>query len=290
MGAAPINYDALAQQHGGTATVDYDSLAAQHGGSSVKPSTQTESTQAAPEGFWHSLGATFGVTPEAAQERIQNMKDHPIKAAIMALAGPAGTFAKGLYDQATQSGSEISQAAQAGKEGNTAGVAQHAITAIPIVGPAMNRATDQYAEGNYAGEMGTLTGAAAQAAPMVAGAADSALPANRPVIPNPTLAGTVGRAALLGKTPEGAYESALKPSTTLPASQRAAIVQTGLKNEIPISKAGLEKLGDQIDTLNQAIKDQIATDPNRPIDPNAVATRADSARAKFANQVNAGEI
>ena len=38
----------------------------------------------------------------------------------------------------------------------------------------MDKAADQYAEGNYAGEAGTLLGTAAQAAPAVLGVADSA--------------------------------------------------------------------------------------------------------------------
>lgn len=96
-----------------------------------------------------------------------------------------------------------------------------------------------------------------------------------------------GRAALLGKTPAEAYESALKPSTTLSQADRAGIVQTGLQNAIPVSKAGLEKVGDLIDDYNSKIKAEINADPTRPIDPNKVATRADIAKARFANQVNA---
>lgn len=96
-----------------------------------------------------------------------------------------------------------------------------------------------------------------------------------------------GRAVLLGNTPEGAYESALKPSTTIGEAQRANIVQAGLQNAIPVSKAGLEKISDLIDDYNSKIKAEIAKDPTRPIDPNAVATRADQAKARFANQVNA---
>jgi hypothetical protein len=103
----------------------------------------------------------------------------------------------------------------------------------------------------------------------------------------PKILPIAGRVALLGKTPEAAYESALKPSTTLSPAERASVIKTGLQNEIPISKGGLEKLGEHIDTLNQAIKDEIASDPNRPIDANKVASRADQARARFANQVNA---
>lgn len=97
----------------------------------------------------------------------------------------------------------------------------------------------------------------------------------------------VRRAVLLGKTPTEAYEGALKPSTTISPAQRSTIVQTGLENEIPVSKAGLDSLGDLIDDYNQKIKAEIDADPTRPIDPNKVATRADLARAKFAKQVNA---
>ena len=99
---------------------------------------------------------------------------------------------------------------------------------------------------------------------------------------------TVGsRALLLGKTPAEAYESALKPSTTLTDAQRADLVQTGLQNKLVVSKSGVEDIGNLIDDYNNKIKAEIATDPTRPIDPNAVATRADVAKARFANQVNA---
>jgi len=96
-----------------------------------------------------------------------------------------------------------------------------------------------------------------------------------------------GRTALLGKTPQAAYESALKPSTTLSPSVREAMAQTGLKEGIPVSKGGLEKIGDLIENYNQKIADTINKDPNRPIDPNAVATRSGDTVNRFSNQVNA---
>jgi hypothetical protein len=99
------------------------------------------------------------------------------------------------------------------------------------------------------------------------------------------LPASAGRAVLLGKTPEAAYESALKPSTTIGQADRAAMVQTGLQNAIPVSKAGVEKLGDLIDDLNGKIKATIAQDPTRPIDPNAVATRIQPTLDRFGNQV-----
>jgi hypothetical protein len=75
----------------------------------------------------------------------------------------------------------------------------------------------------------------------------------------------VARALLLGKTPEGAYESALKPSTTLSDAQRGALVKTGLENSIPVSRGGLETIGDRIDALNQAVKGEIASSIDQPL-------------------------
>lgn len=141
--------------------------------------------QSQPEGFWHSLGSQFGLTPEAAQAAAQDAKDHPIKTAISAALGPGWTLVKGMAGQAQQSAGQIGQAVQSAKEGNAAGVAQHAITAIPVVGPALDKASDQYADKNYMGEAGTLTGAAAQAAPVVLGAADAAgVPRPNSSLPN----------------------------------------------------------------------------------------------------------
>jgi hypothetical protein len=103
------------------------------------------------------------------------------------------------------------------------------------------------------------------------------------------LPSAAGKLALLGKTPEAAYESALKPSVLVDQSTRAALVKTGLEKGLPVSKSGVEKLGGLIDELNSKIKDTINYDPTRPIDPNSVATRADDAKAKFSQQVNASK-
>lgn len=96
-----------------------------------------------------------------------------------------------------------------------------------------------------------------------------------------------GRAALLGRTPEGAYESALKPSTTIPAAQRATMVQTGLENAIPVSKTGLQDIANLIDRYNQQIEAKInSAGPNRTINPGAAVQNLQSVRNKFATQVN----
>lgn len=271
-----------------------------------KPIATTPPAQAQPEqrGFFQSLADSTGVTGayHAIKDEANSILDHPVAAATDWMSGgPAQRAVGGIVQMGKDSASQVQQAYQAAKAHSGAGVVQHAVTAIPIVGPALDRASDQYADKNYGGEAGTLLGTAASVAPMALGAADAAVP-GRAVIPNPAPLQTginamrtavanipqaAGRVALMGKTPEGAYESAMKPSTALSPEQRSAIVQTGLEQGIPVSKSGVEKIGDLIDDLNSKIKAQIANDPTRPIDPNAVATRADAAKAKFTNQVNA---
>lgn len=260
------------------------------------------------EGFFHSLAAQFGLTPEQLQASQKDQEDHPVKTVLKSMMGPGGQVLEGLYNQGKISLGEVKQAVHDAANGNGAGAAVHAVGAVPIVGQAMLKASEQTPANRKdpylkqvldtatdPGTMGTLVGASANAAPLAAGAieagptGDAALAAAaKPV--QAVVSGAkpaVGRAILLGKTPAEAYESAMKPSPAIDSADRAAMVQTGLQNEIPVSKGGVQKIGDLIDTLNQKIKDTIAADPNRPIDPNAVATRADSARAKFANQVNA---
>lgn len=102
----------------------------------------------------------------------------------------------------------------------------------------------------------------------------------------PGIKAAAGNALLLGKTPQEAYQSALKPSTTIPPGKVANIVNTGLTNEIPVSKAGIEKLGSLLDDLHDKVTAEIGAGQGKTIDPIAVASRADALKPKFANQVN----
>lgn len=128
-------------------------------------------TQPTPEGFLHSLGSSLGVTPEAGQARMQEMVQHPIREGLKTLVGgPALPAAEGLYEGAKRSGGELINAVKSLRGGNPAEAAIDGIRAIPIVGPAIDKASDQYADQNYRGEAGTLLGASVQAAPIIAGA------------------------------------------------------------------------------------------------------------------------
>ncbi len=91
-----------------------------------------------------------------------------------AAGGPALQVAQGLYGGAKRSAGELLQASKDAFNSNRAGALYHGIKAVPVIGSGMDKAADQYAEGDYAGEAGTLLGTAAQAAPAVLGVADSA--------------------------------------------------------------------------------------------------------------------
>lgn len=176
-----------------------------------------------------------------------------------------------------QQGQQAIQEAQAGHPALAAG---HGLAAaIPMVGPAAasvgQQLGTQMGMGDYAGAAGTAAGNAVMAA-APAGIAKAAPIVGRVVAP------------MAQDAAEALYGNALKPPPgSMTAAERTAKIQTGLDNSLPVSAAGVEKLGDLIDDLNTKIKNTIGSDPNRPIDPNAVATHADLARAKFAKQVNA---
>jgi len=248
MGSPAIDYDALAKQHGATpAAVDYDALAAQHG---ATPATPAEAPS-----LWDRAKANFNAATQGAQPG-----DGAVKG-FVANVGQGGAQAVSAIAHPLDTLSSMAHAVAHPLD--TAHAEVDALRSDPS--KFIGNAIGQTAVGSVAGD--------------VAGEGVSAVA--------PKVVPALGKAALLGKTPEAAYESALKPSTVLSPAQRSSMIQTGLENAVPVSKAGVEKLGDLIDTLNQKIKDKIAADPNRPIDPNAVATRADAAKARFANQVNA---
>ncbi len=163
---------------------------------------------AAQPGFWENLGHTFGVGKEEEAQRQQYAQQHPVLNALEVAGGPAVQAGKMLYGQAKQSGSELLQSANELRQGNPAAAATHAIGAVPMVGPALNKMAaeappttpgqsymSRVASAATLGNVGTALGTAAQVAPMVLGAADRVAP-NRPVIPNPPVARAVGNAAI----------------------------------------------------------------------------------------------
>lgn len=172
-------------------------------------------------GFWENLGHTFGIGQQENAAQQKEIAEHPIKAILESAGGPAYAVAKSLYQTAKSSAGELVNAASDLRAGNPASAAVHAITAVPIVGPALNKMAaeappvqqgqsylGQVVSAATPGNIGTALGTAAQVAPMVLGAADRIAP-NRPVVPNPPVGSAisaVGQAAqdagtgLLNKT------------------------------------------------------------------------------------------
>jgi hypothetical protein len=151
------------------------------------PADQPQSQSPAPEGFWHSLGATFGITPEAAAGDQQDTMQHPVRSVLQhafEAAIPAIQMGKGLYQGIKRESGEAGQAVNALREGNPYSALVHGVTALPFVGPAIDRGSDQLDPGQKLtkASFGTALGTAAQVAPMVLGAADTAFP-TRPGLP-----------------------------------------------------------------------------------------------------------
>lgn len=148
------------------------------------PSSKSNSEQ--PEGFFHSLGAQFGITPEAGEERRQKLLHHPGQFLAETLRdsaiGPGGKLVEGIYDQGKKTVTELADARKAALRGNRYEGFQHLVESVPILGPALNKAAEQTPADARQGygtrwlstitdpsTMGTLAGASAQAAPIVAG-------------------------------------------------------------------------------------------------------------------------
>lgn len=178
-------------------------------------------TQAAQPGFWENLGHTLGIGKEDAAAMQQRFQDHPVRTVLEKALGPGYEALKGAGQEFMRSTGELGQAADQLKAGNPASAAVHAITAVPMVGPALNKMAQEapattpgqsylsrVASAATPGNIGTALGTAAQVAPVLLGAVDQVAP-NRPVIPNPPVGKAVaatGQAAqdagvgLLNKT------------------------------------------------------------------------------------------
>lgn len=303
MSTPTIDYDKLAAQYGGTPAVDYDALAAKFGG--VSQSNELSSLTANPhhEGMYQiktPKGDTvsvpysnvpsaldlrgYSLTPADEVRYKQDAAADPHRATYWnALTNPVGSgAASGVSGGLEQVGGRAIQnivAPVAHPINTLSGVAQLVSHPIDAAKARVGEFKQEWKQNpalaveNAAGDaLGTVEGgrmgsAALSKAADVSGAA-------------------AGRAALLGKTPEEAYESALKPS---PASfgqdERNAMVKTGLDEGIPVTKGGLQKINTLIDKLNQGIKETIARDPDRPIATAPAVRNLDSVRSRFSNQV-----
>lgn len=254
MSGPTIDYDALAKQAGAISSVpggvDYDALAKQAGAISSKapPPLQPYDT------------SKFG--------RFTNEANYPMWAATPPKAGP---FIKpGEYEAWT--GAHLSPADML-KESARA-LAMGAATVAPLLTGGASLPVQAAVAGASGAAQTALEGGTPKASAL-AGGVGAALPVVGHYLPE--VAGPVARKL---------YQSAMKPSTTIPAAKLGQMIETGLQESIPVSEGGLTELSRLIDDTNDKIKTVIASDPTKTVNKFAVASRLTDTAKRFATQVN----
>ena len=79
----------------------------------------------------------------------------------------------------------------------------------------------------------------------------------------------------------GLYRNALKPSTILRPDKAANLVETGLRERLPVKASGVGKLDRAVSGINDQIDTSIARNPAAPLSPTDVASHADPAIQRF---------
>jgi len=87
---------------------------------------------------------------------------------------------------------------------------------------------------------------------------------------------------------ENLYQGALAPPVTMPDVERTAMVRTGLREAIPVSRGGLRKTRARIKDINDRVQQAVSEGAARgeTVDPQQVARFTDRPRQRFSEQVN----
>jgi hypothetical protein len=216
---------------------------------SVPPKSWTDSLGDFASHLWNQVNPVAGV------EGAAQLAAHPID----------------TYKNDVKARSQVlDEAEQSFKSGDYAkGTAKLLYAFAPFVGPQLNQAANDFANGKIAAGLGTSTGTGlSMAGPDAIG--DVAL----------RVPGVESAAELL-------YRKALKPSLAAnTGAQIGDMVRTGLQDKIPVSAEGSAKISDLMDDLNDKIKAQIASSPNATVNAFDVADRLKDTAKKFQTQVN----
>lgn len=213
------------------------------------------------------------LNPVTAVKGIAQAVRHPIRTATGIATAHAAQFGKAR--EAFGRGDALSL---------MEGVGHGAAALLPVIGPAAAEAGEQIASGDVAGGLGRGVG-------LVTGAG-LAGPAAR--VPARVLRPVAQRSA------RALYQSALKPTKSVlkdvrvprgagPDAARQTLVETGLRERIPISSAGAKKVESLIDSLNEKVQAKLdeATSAGKTIDPSAVEREIAAVAKDFTDQVNA---
>lgn len=252
-GNAQIDYDALAQKHG--AAIDYDALATKHGATTASDHPENYGFTAkhmASEG-WEGLKQIGSGLKEMSTD-ILFPKGETESERLSYLAH------KYVLDPADRENILAQHAPDAWQS------LGHSIAAsIPFVGPWAAGLGQQAGTGDIGGAL------ARGGTQVLAGKAAEKVQASIPV----------------QDAARKLYQSALKPSTKLTDTARTSVLDTGLREGIPVSAGGVEKLGNLMDDVNDQIANTIqqANTQGATVNKYKVASRLTDAYKTASNQV-----
>ena len=204
-----------------------------------------------------------------------------VQGLVHAVANPIDT-GKAIFESQMQ---QFDKAGEAAAQGRVSEMLGHGLAGlIPVVGPAAAAAGEQIGTGDVAGGLGTGAG-------LLAGTVGAG-----------PVARAAGKAAqpLAQRAGEALYQSALKPTKAIlkdvrvpkgagPDAARQTLVQTGLREGIPVSQRGAEKAAGLIDNLNAEVDARLAAaeQAGKTVDPAFVEAQIREVAQDFTHQVNA---
>jgi F0F1-type ATP synthase membrane subunit c/vacuolar-type H+-ATPase subunit K len=216
--------------------------------SAATPRTWIDSAKDVAKEWWDK------VNPVSAVQGLAQAAQHPLDtgSAMLKNQGDLAIKAKQAFD----------------KGNYTEGIQHFLNYLVPVLGPQTDEAGNLAAAGEYAKATGQTLGIATN-------------------IAAPELLKNAGIKLPVGQIPERMYQSALKPSTTLPAGQVKSAIATGLEQQIPVSSEGVAKLGSLISDLSDKVKAQIQASSNAgaTVNPFKIASRLSDTAQRFATQV-----
>jgi len=254
----------MAQQRTRTYTADVGELTVEDEGVPVDDLTLDGEQPSAARRFFSNAGAMLN--PVTA-----------VKGLATAAMNPVETY-RGMVDASAE---QFGKAGEALREGRYSEAVGHgAAGVIPAIGPAAANIGEQIVEDPYGG----------------AGAATGLLTGGALFGPTARLVGRTARPALQA-TGRRLYQSALKPTkaTLNDVRPRAGmtaqdtLLQTGLDEAVPITKGGLKKVENLIDSLDGEVRARVAKiqASGEKVDPALVEQAIDDVVRDFTEQINA---
>jgi hypothetical protein len=256
--AAQIDYDALAQQHGGQTAasapaIDYDSLAKQHGGSAAGAEPESWYQRTA-RGLLSTLGLPETLSDVPAMAKQFWFKD-PVSGQVPTdTEGQAKNFIENAVMRSSLPGLEqVRDQYNALKDKS---LTEKIVGSVPVVGPIANKAASEVRQGNYAGAVGTVVAlplAMEAGSPEMRGAVSDAASATGGAIRSGWKA--AGNPFGLASTGEELLTQGISPRTSMtnfaPSLKRAAGDLKSYDANSPIKS--VQDLNDAIPEIKQKI-------------------------------------